>query len=146
MYQRPITVNHPNERKRTKNRIDRSSQIKAHSLHIALPFHNRPPIPLTTPFTPLTIVVHTHPVCKLPLTIPKPTRAAQLSTNTTLKEPQNCPRVYSACCKGTLKYAMTRLAGRNKMVNLVRSRVMRVRCSTSRDSLRVKREKFWEIR
>ena len=40
---------------------------------------------------------------------------------------------------------MTRLAGKKRMVNLVSSRVMRVRCSTSRDSLRVRREKFWMI-
>jgi hypothetical protein len=102
-----------------------------------------PPYPfLTTPFTIFTIHVHTHPVCKLPLMIPNPTSAAQLNTKTTLKDAQNCPSVYSAWFKGTLKYAMTRLAGRNRMVNLVSRRVMRVRCSTSRDSLRVRREKF----
>jgi hypothetical protein len=38
---------------------------------------------------------------------------------------------------------MTSVAGRKRMVNFVRRSVMRVRCSTSRDSLRVRREKFW---
>jgi hypothetical protein len=38
---------------------------------------------------------------------------------------------------------MTRVAGKKRMVNFVSKRVMRVRCSTSRDSLRVRREKFW---
>ena len=89
---------------------------------------------LTRPFTALAPAFHTQPVCKLPLTTPKPTRAAQLSTNTTLKEAQNCPMVYSTLWKGTLKYAMTRLAGRKRMVNLVRRRVMRVRCSTSTEA------------
>jgi hypothetical protein len=91
---------------------------------------------------PFTTSLQTQPVCRLPVDTPNPTRAAKLSTKTTLKDPQNWPRVYSAFPKGTLKYAITRLAGRKRMVNLVRRSVMRVRCSTSRDSLRVRREKF----
>ena len=54
--------------------------------------------------------------------------------------------MYSAFPRGTLKYAITRLAGRKRMVNLVRRSVMRVRCSTSRDSFSVRREKFCLMR
>lgn len=86
----------PNHRQTIQVRKPKKHLIQSHLPNPPLPFqpnHSLPPIHLTTPFTPLTIVAHTHPVCKLPLTIPNPTSAAQLSTNTTLKEPQNCPRV-----------------------------------------------------
>jgi hypothetical protein len=73
---------------------------------------------------------------------PKPTRAAQLNTKTTLNDAQNCPIVYCTLPNGTLKYDITSVAGRKRMVNFVSRSVMRVRCSTSRDSLRVRREKF----
>ena len=101
---------------------------------------------LAVPLAPFTTNRQTQPVCKLPVEIPNPTKAARLSTKTTLNDPQNWPRVYSAFPKGTLKYAITRLAGRKRMVNFVSSRVMRVRCSTSRDSFRVRREKFCSMR
>jgi hypothetical protein len=107
-------------------------------------YHLDPPLtPLTTPFDAPTIFLQTHPVCKLPLTTPKPTSAAQLSTKTTLKDAQNCPIVYCTRSNGTLKYVITSVAGKKRMVNFVSKRVIRVRCSTSRDSLRVRREKFW---
>jgi hypothetical protein len=98
---------------------------------------------LAVPLALFTTNVQTQPVCRLPLTAPNPTKAARLRNKTTLKDAQNWLSVYSAFPKGTLKYAITRLAGKNRMVNFVRSRVMRVRCSTSRDSFRVRREKFY---
>jgi hypothetical protein len=107
--------------------------------------HSPLPLLIITPstfFHHFTTPLQTHFVCKLPLTTPNPTSAPQLSTKTTLKAPQNCPTEYCTSPSGTLKYAITRLAGRKRIVNFVRSRVMRVRCSTSRDSLRVRREKF----
>jgi hypothetical protein len=101
-----------------------------------------PPTLLHPLLAPFFTISQTQPVCKLPLITPNPTSAAQLSTKTTPNDAQNCPIVYCTFSKGTLKYDMTNVAGRKRMVNLVSSRVMRVRCSTSRDSLRVRREKF----
>jgi hypothetical protein len=44
---------------------------------------------LAVPFAPLTTSLQTQPVCRLPVDTPNPTKAAKLSTNTTLKDPQN---------------------------------------------------------
>jgi hypothetical protein len=88
--------NHPAKRKNNQHRG--LFQVNTHPNHNlpSQPVLNYAPILLTTPFTIFTIHVHTHPVCRLPLMIPNPTSAAQLNTNTTLNDAQNCPSVYSA--------------------------------------------------